>query len=325
MSTTHTISNNPGITPYTVLGRKPTVDTSHSQKNLGLILLNRGARYLRNDTFERLQKYGWTEIISIESCRPSYDLEELSQRYPGLRFLVFQDQPKSIGEQINIAMRESLSTHAMVLWSYIQPLPMSSRFIQEIWESRAVCTAPVIRNTRGEVLPTICIPASFNNHMKPVYLTPSGENTCSLYPFDYLGIYNKKEFQALGGFALDIPNPYWQKMDFGLRSFLWGNAISLHQGFRVQAEEDFQPEDTTPDDDYLTFYLRNIAVEFDKDHGHVPLHAFWEFYRNSGSGIIQAVKQFQKARAWVKHHSFRFTGEARRLVELWEEEGFNGF
>jgi hypothetical protein len=325
MNTTHTISDPKVIPSYTVVGNRNPGKAATNRINLGLVLLNRGGRYQRADTFDRLIQYGWNEVLSVESNQPAYDLEELAQRHPGLRFLVMQDQPRSIGEQINLAMREAVSSNVMVIWSYLQPLPMSGRYISDICDSSSVCTAPLFRSTTGEVLPTVCVPASFNNSIKNLYLSPSPENQHSLYPFDYVGIYNKKIFKNLGGYSDELKNPYWQKLDFGFRSFLWGSSIAVHQGFRVQIDEDFEPEDTTPDQDYLTFYLRNLAVEYDKDHGHLPIHAFWEFYRKSGASIFKAISQFRQARHWVQSHAYRFTGEARRLVELWEEEGFNGF
>ena len=65
-----------------------------------VILLNRGGRYYRSAVFQNLENAGFNSVISIEMSNEPYDIENLSIRFPCVKFLVPLDQV-TVGEMIN--------------------------------------------------------------------------------------------------------------------------------------------------------------------------------------------------------------------------------
>jgi hypothetical protein len=177
----------------------------------------------------------------------------------------------------------------------------------------------VIQNTRCETHPTLIAPAVSRGNVNPLIFTPQKEGLPSLYPFDSIGIYDRERFIRLGGFDATLKNPYWQLMDFGFRSFLWGEEIRVTQQVKLSREGEFPVADTTPDESYRRFYLKNLALVFRGDYAHLPLRRFFSYFRRSGADPFSAWEEFSQARRWIKTNRYRFRSDARMLNDLWED------
>ena len=313
----------PSSTPYTVIGNSPVKqNTADHLSEITLIVLSQGSRFQRIEYFEKLSRMGWAEIISVENQNPSYDVETLTSRIPGMRCMVFHEEDSSSGEKLNMAIRESLTSLSLVIWSTMMPLSISPRQIEEMCGYKhAVVTIPLLRTMKGEIFPSIIVPAHYQQGLKTLWVPPGGENKRSLFPFQYTGLYRKDLFLSLMGFDPEITSAYWQKMDFGLRAYLWGMGMPVCLGLRIQLQQDPEPEDSSPHRGSLRFYLKNLAVDYHHDHGTLEWKVFLDFYRRSGLGLLGALKLFKQVRHWVVTHGFRYTSDARRLVELWDEDG----
>jgi len=91
--------------PHTVIGgsiKKSDEDPSP----FTVILLNRGGRYYRSAVFQNLESAGFTSIISIEMSTEPYDIENLSLRFPAVKFLVPLEKV-TVGEMINTGLAET--------------------------------------------------------------------------------------------------------------------------------------------------------------------------------------------------------------------------
>ena len=309
---------------YTVVGSLSDLpETEPGPGAVSLLLLGQGGKFQRAEAFEKLFRMGWGEVVSVESSNPSYDLETLSQRFHGLRFVVFSNQNLSPGERINAAIRECRSDLVFVLWSSMNPMPLSARAVEEMFRGDSVVTAPLIRNARGEVFPSVAVPAHYQKGVRTLFVAPGPENSRTIYPFDYTGIYRRDLFISLEGYDPAIREPYWQKMDFGFRAYLWGSQIAVLPSFRVQLQGEFEAEDTSGGPGLLRFYLKNLAVEHKADHGELEAGAFWEFLRKSGMNIFAARSLFKEIRSWVAKNRFRFKVDARQIVEMWDEEKYS--
>jgi hypothetical protein len=306
-------------TPYTVVGGEKIDKKRRRPLNLSLLLLNRGGKIYRQDLFTELERIGIEEIISIEGPGSSYDIEQLSGRYPRIKFIILHSMA-SVGEQINIGIEETHSTLVLVIWNDIT-LPssaLSSRFIERMLGNNVLCTVPLMQNQKMQTIPTLQVPAFHKKRLKVVALPPKSDGMMTLFPFDYVGIYDKQKFTYSGGFDHNLIHPYWQKMDFGFRVYMWGETIKYNSGFRVSYEEDPPVEDTTPDDSYKTFFLKNLSVRFRGDTGDLPFSAFVRYLFKSGSPLIQAYREFKEAKRWVTLNRFRFKEDARSVTDLWE-------
>ncbi len=306
-------------TSYTVVGGERIDKKRRTPPNLSLVLLNRGGKLYRQSFFTELERYGIPEVISIEGPGSSYDIENLSSRFPKVKFLILQSMA-SVGEQINIGIEETYGKLALVVWNDLKiPLStISSRAIERILNSDTLCTVPVLQNEKMEIIPSIQIPGFEKSRLRVVSLPPKKEDLPTLYPFDYVGIYNKERFTLTGGFDHNLLNPYWQKMDFGFRSYMWGESISCNLGLRLSYFSSPPVEDTTADENYKIFFLKNLAVRFKGDSGTLPLSAFLRYLFKTGSNIVTAWREFKEVRRWVELNKYRFKQDARSVTDLWE-------
>jgi len=290
-----------------------------AQPLLSVVLLNRGGRFYRRELLEELAAADLGEIISVEGPKVSYDIEPLSRELPEIRFLLLQDEA-SPGEKINLAMGEARTRTVLVLWtdmriSQTQGLELlAARTEERGW----LCVVPALRNPGGEEVPGIQVPAVIRGRLQVIPWPPKHGGMRSLFPFDYCGLYNRARFQLTGGFDTWMRTPYWQKLDFGLRASLWGETILSDTSFHMAYTAEQSPEDNTPDWSYKLFYLKNMAVRFNGEMGVLPGSRFPAYALRSGSGLLDARKEFREIQQWVEENRFRFKSDVPSLVAHWE-------
>ena len=314
MNTIPTIFNQQRAS-YTVVGGAGRERSS----GISAILLNRGGRYLKRTVFQELEKAGFDLVVSVEGPRENYDLEDLSIRFPFVKFLILRENA-SVGEQINMAVDETPCTRFLVLWNdqRLSQIKGAERIADRMLDARSFCVVPSLLNPRMEILPTLIAPAYFRGSIKTVPLSPVHEGAPTLYPFDAVGVYEKDRFIKLGGFDPGIRNLHWQLMDFGFRAHLWGESIRSTQVLRVRYDGDIPAEDATIDEGYKAFYLKNLAPAFRGDSAHLPIRRFPSYLMRSGVGPFDAWSEFAEARHWVEVNRYRFVRDARSVTELWE-------
>ena len=325
---------NDSLPSYTAVGGTER----RASTGLSAVVLNRGGRYSRHSLFEELEKAGFDYIVSMEGPSTRYDLEALSGAFPFVRFILLKE-PVSTGEEINIAAAELSSPLFFVIWNDIRILRgggaerMAERLLRPGGANaqsaehknlyKRLCTVPLIQDGRSDTMPTIITPALISEKkslpaIKTIPFFPKSEGIPSLYPFDGIGIYDRKRFMRLGGFDPSIKSFHWQLMDFGFRSRLWGETIAATQLIKLTYEGAVPQEDGTAESGYKRFFLKNMAPVFRRDYAHIPLRHFPWYYRKMGSDLSSAWDEFSAAREWVKVNCYRFTSDARTVVERWE-------
>ncbi len=323
MNTIPTIFNEK-ITPYAAIGGKErTASTGIS----AVILNNNGTALSRRHFFQELEKTGFDNVISIESPSPHYDIEELSKRFPFVRFILPENKI-TLGEQINLAASEIESPLFFVLRSDIKIIAggiakkMAERLtVNEEKKSyfKRLCTVPLLLNQNYETIPTLAAPATHKRKIQTIFLEPFAEESLSLYPFDGIGIYDKQRFVQTGGFDATIKNQTWQLMDFGFRAFLWGEEIAFNFHFKLLCSGELPPEDFSINENYSKFFLKNLAPVFKSDYAHLPIYRFWSFLLSSEGDPVLAWKEFSKGRKWVKINKFRWRRDAYSVTNLWDK------
>ena len=306
------------IPPYTAVG-----GTERAAKTgLSAVLLNRGGRFPRKTLFQELKKAGFDYILSIESVHERFDVEELSDQFPFIRFILLQEKITT-GEKINLAAAELSCPFFFVLWNdYRLFNGINAAKMADLFGGKRLCTVPAVQNSRFEVLHTLVSPVYFRNKgegtIKTLPEAPVRENQNTLFPYDWTGLYDKNRFLQLGGFDREIKHPHWQLMDFGFRSYLWDEELRSTQMIRLVKDNISQPEDCTAEDSYRLFYLKNLAPEWRSDHAYLPWRCFPRFLARSGWDIPTAWTEFTRERSWVLKNKNRFRRDARSLTELWE-------
>jgi hypothetical protein len=313
--------------PLTLDAYRPTYTVIGGTRSRGaregfpvsVLLLNRGPRIYRSSLLQDLTHIGFESIISMETGSDSPEIESLATRFPNVRFISFQETV-SIGDRLNVGMRESVAPYVFVLWNDMRlaTSTLSSRFFEKVAELDAACLVPTIADTQSVVIPSIVHPAMARQNLRMVPLTPVKDGEKTVFPFDWSGIYSREKFMLLGGFDWTIRNPYWQRLDFGLRAWLWGEELRYAQALRLRYESAPPADDVSPDLDYGRFWLKNLAPVFRGDSAVLPGVKYFSYLAKARRGPLSALEEFRAARTWINTTAFRFKQDASRLVDLWD-------
>jgi len=324
MNTTPSIFNKI-ITGYTTIGGREQRDAVNT--GISAVILNRHEQSPHRTFFQELEKTGFDNIISIESSSPNYNIEELSQRFPFARFII-PEKEINPGEQINLAASEIESPLFFVLHSDMKIIAggtakrMAERLfvIQKDDTSNLIkrlCTVPVIVNPNYESIPSIVTPLTRNKKMWTGMMEAHNEGELSLYPFNGIGIYDRQKFINIGGFDPTIKNTHWQLMDFGFRSYLWGEEISLSLHLKLLSEKEFPAVDYSVDKSYRQFYLKNLAPVFRDNCAHLPVYRFLPYLFKSNEDLFSAWEEFSNKRKWVAENKNNFKSDDVAVTNRW--------
>ena len=292
--------------------------------SFGVVLLNRGGNHYCSQNLETLYSCGFKEIVVVENSGKSYGLEELSQRFPFVKFIIPLEEV-NCGDMINMGIAEIHSAFALVIWDNIKISEslLPSFLAEKIKTADFLCTAPFLASDSLSSLPVCMKPHItkniFSAQPEAVRFNSGSDNVKTLYPFDFIGIYNKEKFMRLGGFDYTLQIPYWQNLDFALRAWLWGEKIYINRFFRLGYEGEAPLEDSSADYAQLTFFLKNCAPVVRSDYAYIPLVRFFDFCRRYPESPFKAQRLFSAARSWVRTNRFRFKTDVGRLTQNWDK------
>ncbi|MBB6479158.1 hypothetical protein [Spirochaeta isovalerica] len=307
---------------YTVIGGSKPDRERKEKRGLSIVLLNRGGRPFRRDLFEELTALGALEVISIEPPSVSYDLELLTRKHAELRFVLLSENVTA-GERVNVGIKEAVGQYVFVLWNdmHIKASSISSRVLQKIAERENLCTVPLLQNSRNETIPSCFAPAfTDKGGIEVIPLNAVRKDLAAIYPFDYCGIYDREKFLLSGGYDSRMINPFWQKMDFGFRSHMWGEKIVANTAVKINYQNEIPFEDTTVDQSYKLFFLKTLSVRYTGDAGYLPLMGFFAYWLRTGSTLFYALREYGHARKWIRENRYRFKSDALSITELWDGE-----
>ncbi|MCR5724766.1 MAG: hypothetical protein K6G80_06765 [Treponema sp.] len=300
----------------TVLGGKEAVP--HTQLPVSVILLNQGGSHYRIQNLENLIKCGFESIISFETDPENYNIEDFAQRFPCVHFVV-PLEPVTDGDLINIGMDEVKSDYVLVVRDTISITGdiLTARLVSRITEQTPYCISPHLMVSNSPSFPNIFVPGVKRSELDVIPSSHVADGTPTLYPLDYIGLYNRQKFIQLGGYDYTILSPYWQNLDLSFRAWLWGEKISLSTMFNLSYLGLPPAEDTSANLFSGRFYLKNLLPHFVDDHALIPRLSFFAYYRRSGCGFFESLNQFGDARSWVEKNKYRFRFDAPHLIENW--------
>ena len=317
MNITRTISETGSRIPYTVVGGPRWDRVRRHPFPLTLLVLGRGDRLFKSETLKDLLSRSLGEILWVEGSESSTDVEPLARDFPQVRFLLVTDS-STAGDRVNIGIDEARAPMVMVSWSDTRLAAFPSDMLGAMEKSGVLCTVPVSRTMQNEPIPTWQAPLWKKRRFSMAYHVPRVEGQRILFPFDYCGLYNRLKFAQTGGYDAGIENAYWQKLDFGLRCFLWGERLLGTIRMSLTYTGSPPEEDATPDEGYKKVWLKNMAVRMRREMGILPAWRALDYMLHSDTGPLYAVKEFRIARRWVHTHRFRFRRDPRDLVDGWE-------
>ena len=241
----------------TVLGGK--LENPHAKVNISVILLNSNGSHLNFQALDNLVNCGFRSIISVEPTAESYNLEDMSRRYPGVKFVIPLEKCTD-GELINMCMSEISSSYVLVLRDslHIPQNIITQNLLENLTKDKTYCIVPRLFDSSSQPLWINIKPEAQKGRL---CLTPSNYVTDGLptmYPFDYIGLYNREKFILLGGFDHTITSSYWQNADLSMRAWLWGERIVVSPSIQISYTSDAPVNDTTRNISYIKFYIKNV-------------------------------------------------------------------
>ena len=298
-------------------------DKSKAKMGVSVVLLGRGGNHYKAKMLDTLVQSGFESIISIEKDHESYNIDNLSSRFPEVKFIITLEK-LNIGEMINIGIEESSAEHVLVLWDDIKfsASTLSPNLAEKLIALHHYCIVPRLV-TKIQGMPIVTSPSALSSKFQVSRNSFVKDGEITLYPFDFVGLFDKEKFITLGGYDYTIDSPYWQNLDLAVRSWLWGEKTSISTAFQLIYDGTLPVEDQTANMSELRFYLKNLTPIFKYDHGVLPSSAFFRYMMHSSSGFIEAYKRFKDAQNWTNKNKYRFKTDIVTLMENWgnqEEE-----
>lgn len=288
---------------------------------VAVILLNGNSAHYRTGQLHELLKMGFGEVISIECSAENYSIEEISRRFPSVKFVI-PLETVTVGEMINIGMAQTSMPYVLVVRDSLKLAAggLTPHIMKKLQQNECLCVVPRLLDREKKTIPVRYIPVVNRGVFEAEPILKIYEGCWTLYPFDGIGLYNRQRFIELGGFDYTLSSAYWQLLDFSMRGWLWGERIIFSALYQFMYEADVPVEDTTPDRAQLRFFLKNIAPKLREDHAYIPFMRFFRYNRQAACGIAEAYRQFADARLWTEKNQYRFRFDAVKLVEAWEYE-----
>lgn len=302
---------------YTVAGGR---NFRRDSTDVGAIVMSRGGWYNFPSIVKSLLDIGCSSIISVESPKKSIDLENMINDYPFVKFLLPSEEI-SIGETINIAISELKTDYAIVLWNdqSILDSKQLSKAIEEAKKLGKMCLSPVAITKTNDIISVQMLPMLKNGHFSTESIPIIQNNTRTIYAFDFTGIYNCSKFMDFGGFDYTMKNSYWQNLDFGFRTFLWGEEIVINTHFKVKYLSAMPIEDTSHDDSYTRFYIKNLRPTVTNGKAYIKFDVFFSYMKSMGFNPFMAYSYFKVGYDWVKKNQKRFVTPPYELISNWRE------
>ena len=286
--------------------------------NVAVILLNRRGSQLRVPMIDSLAKCGFSSIVSIENNPDSYNIEDLSHKFPFVKFIIPLEKVTD-GELINIGISEVKAPYALVLRDNISfsSQILTPQLSENLIKDETFCVVPRLISESNPSFPVIFSPTVVNSVFKTESSAIVKDGEPTLYPFDYIGLYNRQKFVLSGGYDYTITSSHWQNLDLSFRAWLWGEKFLLSTAFSLIYEGEPPVSDISADQSYTRFYLKNLLPRFYDDHAAIPRSSLFVYLSRSGAGFIESLNQFADARYWVDKNKYRFRFDAKYLTENW--------
>ncbi len=296
-------------------GRKNPPENS---AGISVILLNSSGSHFKIHLFENLLDCCFDSVVSVEHDSGNYSIEDISRKFPQIKFIVPLEDATD-GEMINMAMSEIKSDYVLVIRDslYIPSGIILPRLAERLTETGVYCLVPRLTDGRRNGIAMTFSPSAERSQFEVDSSAVVTDGIRTLYPFDRIGLYNRRKFIQLGGFDYSIKSAYWQNMDLALRSWLWGEETRLTTMLQFSYMDEAPVDDKTVNIDYLRYYLKNELPKFRGGKGVIRPSFFLRFMNRSSCGYFEARRQFRSAALWVEKNRFRFRMDLQMLIENW--------
>lgn len=300
----------------TVIGGR--INDSPDSLNISVILLNSNGNHFKDSLYENLINCNFKSIISIENKKDTFSSEDVAKKFPSIKFIIPLEKTTD-GEMINLAMSEITSDYVLVIRDslYIPSGIILPNLAQRLIQEGTYCVVPRLLDKNKNGLSTRYIPCAEKTHfvIDSSFVVNDGVKT--VYPFNYIALYNRKKFIQLGGFDYTIKSSYWQNLDLAVRSWLFGEETKLTTMLQFSYIDEIPVEDRTINIDYLRYYLKNEMPHLKNQRGYLKRSSFFKFFLHSSCGYLEARRQFKAAKNWIEKNKYRYKKDLQSFIEDW--------
>ena len=174
-------------------------------------------------------------VLSTEFKMEQYDI---AKDYPEVTFIIFKNDTTT-GEFINAMADECYTDYFFVVRSDMEVVAFDGEKLLKAMggKDHPVAIAPVMLSSNLEVMPTIRAPYIRGKEIDPQSFQPNTDEERlepTLYPVLCSGLYDRALFQRLRGYDTEILGEYYQSLDLGMRSWLFGYKMFVTRSLAVR-------------------------------------------------------------------------------------------
>lgn len=213
------------------------ISTLYRQKQFSVGILDFGNK---EDLMATLDWYLENMNLSIHVLTTEFKMDryDIQQNYPEVTFIVFKNDTTT-GEYINAMADECYTDYFLMVRSDMEIIAFDGQRMLEIMggKDHPVAISPVMLSSSGEIMPTLRAPYIRGKEVDPQSFEPNLEMVKpepTLYPVLCLGLYDRALLQRLRGYDTDILGEYYQSLDMGVRSWLFGYKMFVSKDLVVR-------------------------------------------------------------------------------------------
>lgn len=198
----------------------------HRQQNLSIGVVGVTDQVEAEKALKHYNKLADEIPIYFIGEESQYDYELLSSKYPKINYIMFKEVvPFAV--MANTFANECRTTYFLLSRSDVifEKLSLEKAIDLFKLEVKSSCVVPSFKNKIDELLPTLFVPYLNKESVEVLSFLPTDQINQSLYPFFGVGLYERALFQRLRGFDQQIEGFWWQLLDFGIKSWLYGYPI----------------------------------------------------------------------------------------------------
>lgn len=173
-------------------------------------------------------------------------LMKLSLSSELIQTIIFEEY-SSAGHYINSALDQAKSPYCCVIWNDMNiGINLDETLTSWLLEQNCICAVSFNFDQFNELQPSLVQPVFNKVHgFGTIPVFPSTEREDSLFPYDYMGIYDVELFKSVHGYDTVFLEGFWQLSDFGLSSWVRGRPIRICSGFKTRYLEEIPVLETS--------------------------------------------------------------------------------
>ncbi len=241
------------------------ISSLYKQKQFAIGILDFGTKEELEST---LKWYMENMNLSLHVLTNEYNMERynIQANYPEVTFIIFSNDTTT-GEYINAMADECYTDYFLIVRTDMEMVAFEGEKLLAVMAGKdhPVVICPVMISSEAELLPTVRAPYIRGSEIDPQSFLPDMEaekEQRTLYPVLQSGLYDRALFQRLRGYDTEILSEYYQAIDFGTRSWLFGYSIKLTPALALQFPKRVSViEDRSECSGMNRFYTKALSIK----------------------------------------------------------------